>query len=627
MEQKKQKIGELPLDLTIISVFKDEEHVIEEWIKHHKLEGVDNFILLNNNSTDNSPLIAKNMGCKVIDAPLNFKQEYYLNLYACGRVSSKIKSKWIMLIDIDEFVYARNGYEKITDYLNSLSSKVDSVRLTFKQFGSSNDVFIKNSVIDSFVKRAPDNQVLPPPQNWNFKTIFRNKPVGRRWPGNDVPRHLWTHSPEHLGPAIYPVKYDANNPTKSRISGGRGYCPKCLNFSESEKYLNLNHYGIMSKEHFYEYRSKKGDVNIENRAAGFRDRKFFNDRDYRSVLDDELKIKRSADLKLELKNLKSVYDKAQSVNSTKDVFFFWDGGIQRMPELLQNLFIHNKLLCERYGLKVHLINNESINEYLEPHDYFFKLQSNHQSDYVRWHILNKYGGVWMDTDILILKDLNSVFDLLNAKEDIDIVANTELSFNEPEMDLIGDKGQVMLSTDVQECESDKKYVKPGCCVIFGKKGSPTIQFAIQQMEKELSKYNFGAYTRENKLPYDKMQWHRIGPLVFAEALRAFKNRVWLQDKGKEDDHGFQAVTWKVDKLKHQGIKNSPGYIKHQWFNDEKLIINKAHKILDNPNCYYIPTWSIYRQNDIEENIYDIMLGESEESDKSLYKHLMKGSKF
>ena len=122
MEQRKQEIGELPLDLTIISVFKDEEHVIEEWIKHHKLEGVDNFILLNNNSTDNSPLIAKNMGCKVIDAPLNFKQEYYLNLYACGRVSSKIKSKWIMVIDIDEFVYARNGYEKITDYLNHVKN-------------------------------------------------------------------------------------------------------------------------------------------------------------------------------------------------------------------------------------------------------------------------------------------------------------------------------------------------------------------------------------------------------------------------------------------------------------------------------------------------------------------------
>jgi glycosyltransferase involved in cell wall biosynthesis len=61
--------------LAIVSMFKDEAATIKEWIIHHKLEGVQEFILLNNGSTDNSPEIAKQLGCQVIDCPEKHAQE------------------------------------------------------------------------------------------------------------------------------------------------------------------------------------------------------------------------------------------------------------------------------------------------------------------------------------------------------------------------------------------------------------------------------------------------------------------------------------------------------------------------------------------------------------------------
>ena len=61
--------------LAILTMFKDESDGILEWITHHKLEGVGEFILIDNGSTDNGPEIAKKMGCTVISHPEKHSQE------------------------------------------------------------------------------------------------------------------------------------------------------------------------------------------------------------------------------------------------------------------------------------------------------------------------------------------------------------------------------------------------------------------------------------------------------------------------------------------------------------------------------------------------------------------------
>ena len=39
--------------LSTIAIFKNEEDILDEWIRHHLWQGVEHFYLINNGSTDN----------------------------------------------------------------------------------------------------------------------------------------------------------------------------------------------------------------------------------------------------------------------------------------------------------------------------------------------------------------------------------------------------------------------------------------------------------------------------------------------------------------------------------------------------------------------------------------------
>lgn len=43
----------VPTTIALVSIFKNEGHIIEEWIEHYIKEGVDTFYLIDNGSTDN----------------------------------------------------------------------------------------------------------------------------------------------------------------------------------------------------------------------------------------------------------------------------------------------------------------------------------------------------------------------------------------------------------------------------------------------------------------------------------------------------------------------------------------------------------------------------------------------
>lgn len=57
--------------LGVIAMFKNEAHILDEWIKHYLNEGVCQFILINNGSTDNF--------MKVIQPHIKFINLYHEN--------------------------------------------------------------------------------------------------------------------------------------------------------------------------------------------------------------------------------------------------------------------------------------------------------------------------------------------------------------------------------------------------------------------------------------------------------------------------------------------------------------------------------------------------------------------
>ena len=596
--------------LAIITMFKDEESTIAEWIEHHKLEGVREFFLIDNGSSDESPLIAKEKGCKVIRHEERQSQEKYLDFYGSGSKNDQsrnhINSDWIMAIDIDEYVYARNGYKKITDYLKSLSPSIDGVRLTFKMFGSSDSVCQPASIISEYTKRSKDNVLLPPPQNWNYKTIYRNKK-------SDVPRAIYAHAPEPLGTTIFPVKKDPENPTYSYVSNGRQYCDRALRFKESEKYLNLNHYAIQSKEDFYFIRSRKGDVNIKSwEKNNLRDYDFFKQRDFRGEEDHELFKKRGEKWPENFFKPKSKIEKFRKPKKGKlKVFCYWNKGFQKMPKILQHICFHNKLICDENDMEFHFISDSNILNFLNIPSFFEKLQPNHKSDWIRWSIIYKFGGAWIDADIILLKNL---IPLCTESNDYDLITNCEMTLTERERKFEnGYPEQILRSKDYESILTEDKYFKLGCCFMIGKRKTNTM-LKLKTLTEEKIINSIDESNTESQL-----NWPEIGPVALSQVFKKYSNFIKVMNNGREDPEGFNSLNWKVDKMKPPCSNNYPGHNKVQWRGDPSKMKQKADRIMKNQKCHAIPSWSIYRDNDIGLNICEYMLHDPE----SLFKYLIR----
>ncbi len=72
------------------------------------------------------------------------------------------------------------------------------------------------------------------------------------------------------------------------------------------------------------------------------------------------------------------------------------------------------------GVRLTQVTPETLREYLNdiPDELFRIKEIAHKADMIRAMLLQKHGGMWLDSDAIVLKDLNWLFDLL---EDADFV--------------------------------------------------------------------------------------------------------------------------------------------------------------------------------------------------------------
>ena len=236
-------------DVGILAIFKNEEMVIEEWIEHYIWQGVDHFYMIDNGSTDNSkykllPYIKRGI-VTYYYLPEKYKQSDHYNYVYKDR--SKRECKWLIICDIDEYIYNRQKNDTIKDYLNRLDyNDTGSVLIHWTMFGSNGFVKQPSNIRKSFVYCSKNNN------NKNFdyhKSIINTLHT----------YHLNVHDHKH-------------NKNIIRYPPG----------------LKLNHYAIMSVEYFQKVKMTRGDsynINSEN----IRDMNYFHSYDKNEVLDDELK--------------------------------------------------------------------------------------------------------------------------------------------------------------------------------------------------------------------------------------------------------------------------------------------------------------------------------------------------
>lgn len=236
-----------------------------------------------------------------------------------------------------------------------------------------------------------------------------------------------------------------------------------------------------------------------------------------------------------------------------NVFQYWGQGYNSMPLFIKIIYKHNLEFCKKNNINLILIDDNNVNNYITPHVRFKTLAYNFKSDIIRYYILHKYGGFWFDTDVIIIKDLNDLYE----------------------------------SIKTYECMLDTEYDKRiGCCSLFIKKESSVSNFCVNYINDVLDKKT-------------ELVWGDIGPKT-AEALYNSHSSSILLNNYETVKNGCNFICYDVE----------PGKNKKDWYLESKKVAkSKADFLKNNDKCYYLITWTIYRINDMGENLNDLVFND------------------
>jgi glycosyltransferase involved in cell wall biosynthesis len=232
--------------LCIVAIFKNETHILKEWIEHYLHQGVEKFFLIDNGSTDQymdilHPYIQNNTLKLVID-PEKHQQPNHMNKYFLKEVQPY---EWVLVCDLDEFVYARKGFSTITDYLATLSPNVSMVYIPWKMFGSNGLKFQPDNVVQSFTRRT-DYDKENSQKYSNVKCIARTRFL----------KKFFIHSHETDTDTLH-VTTEVPPPMVSSIHDNKLF----VNINETileNSCLHLNHYAIQSLDWFKRIKMTRG---------------------------------------------------------------------------------------------------------------------------------------------------------------------------------------------------------------------------------------------------------------------------------------------------------------------------------------------------------------------------------
>ena len=259
------------MKLCIVSVFKNESHALKEWLDHYIREGVDTFLLTDNGSTDEyqtilEPYIQSGHVVLIIN-PKKHAQIEHLNYY----LKNAKKMDWVIVVDLDEFIYARRGFTTIKEYLKTLPSDVHKIHIPWKLFGSSGLKQQPTSIIQHFIHRRKYTEPLP--ILVGKKSILRGKHLN----------HLELHN------SITEKSYTITSDNKDIYE--EDYFIECTEQLLNNSFLHLNHYRIQSWEWFKTNKMNRSDAHTKN-YDNIRNKQYFDFFDYFDTIDTELKNKK-----------------------------------------------------------------------------------------------------------------------------------------------------------------------------------------------------------------------------------------------------------------------------------------------------------------------------------------------
>lgn len=252
--------------LSVLAIFKNEKYVINEWIEHYINEGVEHFYLIDNGSDDGYNIKRLDKVDLVTD-----NTPYVLNIQSIrynNHFLKKIKeeSEWVIVVDLDEFMYIRKEFNKISTYLQRLPNTIEQIAVPWKMFGSSGLLEQPNSIFDFIYRCQSDKKI-------ECKCIIRTK-------------YLISFN-IHCSYTVSNKMITTNNKTYD-ANPFIDISEKILN----DSYIHLNHYALQSLNWFQRVKMLRGDA---DNKINVRDLNYFYKRNKCATFkDDELWKKRNS---------------------------------------------------------------------------------------------------------------------------------------------------------------------------------------------------------------------------------------------------------------------------------------------------------------------------------------------
>ena len=126
-------------ELAIVTVVKNEGAYLEEWIDFHIKQGVQFIYIFNHNSSDSTSkiLLPYINNRKVQEINVNVTSGLIQTLVLRQFLAKQPLFRWIMFIDVDEFVYHKSG-ENLAQFLKKFTQE-DCLKFSWRNFGTSNN--------------------------------------------------------------------------------------------------------------------------------------------------------------------------------------------------------------------------------------------------------------------------------------------------------------------------------------------------------------------------------------------------------------------------------------------------------------------------------------------------------
>lgn len=246
----------MTVTLGLMAIFRNEADVLEEFIEHHIRQGVDHFYLIDNMSEDDfETVIKKYDNITIFEEPhvanKNVFSEVGPQTKAYNKFLNLVKTDWLYICDLDEYIYGPTGYT-LKSYIEEHGSNFDQLLISSKTFTSNNLKKQPESVISYFTERFEYE-----PFSYTNGCIKVNKAESL-----DITAHILFD-----GITTNPKQTIRSDKLCVEYKKEHFHCLKLFRERKTDPIhddpLVINHYSFMSEERYFKVKPTRGNASWE----------------------------------------------------------------------------------------------------------------------------------------------------------------------------------------------------------------------------------------------------------------------------------------------------------------------------------------------------------------------------